>query len=103
MPLYERLKADLLASAKFAVDETPVPVLDPGAVRRRPVTSGRLRAMTGPGAEPTAAVVCTYAPGRRRALEKLLTNLAVSCSVTAMLLTRSCRRTGSQSPFARAT
>ena len=30
MPLYERLKANLLASAKLAVDETPVPVLDPG-------------------------------------------------------------------------
>ena len=25
MPLYERLKANLLASAKLAVDETPVP------------------------------------------------------------------------------
>src|SRR5215831_2112288 len=30
MPLYERLKAALLTSAKLAVDETPVPVLDPG-------------------------------------------------------------------------
>ena len=30
IPLYERLKANLLASAKLAVDETPVPVLDPG-------------------------------------------------------------------------
>src|SRR5262249_39817717 len=30
MPLYQRLKLALLASAKLAVDETPVPVLDPG-------------------------------------------------------------------------
>src|SRR5215471_12687882 len=30
MPLYERLKATLLTSPKLAVDETPVPVLDPG-------------------------------------------------------------------------
>jgi transposase len=30
MPLYERLKANLLTSAKLAVDETPAPVLDPG-------------------------------------------------------------------------
>jgi hypothetical protein len=30
MPLYERLKANLLTSAKLAVDETPVPVLDSG-------------------------------------------------------------------------
>ena len=29
-PLYERLKAKLLTSVKLAVDETPVPVLDPG-------------------------------------------------------------------------
>ena len=42
VPLYERLKTNLLTSAKLAVDETPVPVLDPG----------RSRAMTGPGAAP---------------------------------------------------
>src|SRR5205085_4411709 len=30
MPLYERLKQTLLSSARIAVDETPVPVLDPG-------------------------------------------------------------------------
>src|ERR1700686_4344087 len=35
-PLYELLKADLLTSANLAVDETPVPVLDPGRVRPRP-------------------------------------------------------------------
>lgn len=29
-PLYEALRRNLLASAKLAVDETPVPVLDPG-------------------------------------------------------------------------
>ena len=29
-PLYQRLKANLLSSVKLAVDETPVPVLDPG-------------------------------------------------------------------------
>jgi hypothetical protein len=30
MLLYERLKANLLTSAKLAVDETPVPVVDSG-------------------------------------------------------------------------
>ena len=36
MPLYERLKATLLTSAKLAVDETPVPVLDPDSSMRKP-------------------------------------------------------------------
>ena len=66
MPLYERLKANLLASAKLAVDETPVPVLDPGRGQTKTgyfwaaavikeadeAAPMRLRAMTGPGAEP---------------------------------------------------
>jgi hypothetical protein len=46
MPLYERLRANLLASAKLAVDETPFPVLDPGrgeivAALRPSTTSSR--------------------------------------------------------------
>jgi len=34
-PLYERLKQHLLASCRLAVDETPVPVLDPGRGRTK--------------------------------------------------------------------
>jgi transposase len=34
-PLYERLKEHLLVSSRLAVDETPVPVLDPGRGRTK--------------------------------------------------------------------
>jgi transposase len=34
-PLYERLKEHLLSSSRLAVDETPVPVLDPGRGRTK--------------------------------------------------------------------
>lgn len=65
MPLYERLKENLLASAKLAVDETPVPVLDPG---RGKTKKGYFWAMARDdrpfsGSDPPA-VVYTYAPGR---------------------------------------
>ena len=76
MPLYERLKANLLASAKLAVDETPVPVLDPG---RGQTKTGYFWAMARDdrpwGGTDPPAVVYTYAPGRGgEHLEKLLAN-----------------------------
>ena len=65
MPLHERLRAYLLGSAKLAVDETPVPVLDPG---RGKTKKGYFWAMARDdrpfgGADPPA-VAYTYAPGR---------------------------------------
>ena len=76
MPLYERLKANLLASAKLAVDETPVPVLDPGRGKTKTgyfwaiARDDRPLDKTDP-----PAVVYTYAPGRGgEHLEKLLAN-----------------------------
>jgi len=65
MPLYERLKQLLLASAKLAVDETPVPVLDPGKGRTKKGyfwTIARDDRSWG-GTDPPA-VAYTYAPGR---------------------------------------
>ena len=74
MPLYERLKANLLTSAKLAVDETPVPVLDPG---RGQTKTGYFWAMARDdrpwGGKDPPGVVYTYAPGRGgEHLEKLL-------------------------------
>lgn len=64
-PLYQRLKAKLLMSAKLAVDETPVPVLDPGRGRTK---TGYFWAMARDdrawGGTDPPAVVYTYAPGR---------------------------------------
>jgi transposase len=64
-PLYERLKANLLSSAKIAVDETSVPVLDPG---RGKTKTGFFWAMARDdrpwGGTDPPAVVYTYAPGR---------------------------------------
>jgi transposase len=64
-PLYEELRRNLLGSAKLAVDETPVPVLDPG---RGKTKTGYFWAMARDdrpwsGSDPPA-VVYTYAPGR---------------------------------------
>ena len=42
----------ILASGKIAVDETVVPVLDPGRGRTKKDTSGPLPVTTGPGVEP---------------------------------------------------
>jgi transposase len=102
MPLYGRLKANFLTSAKLAVDETPVPVLDPG---RGQTKTGYFWAMARDdrpwGGTDPPAVVYTYAPGRgSEHLEKLLANFAASYSATAMPLTRNCRLTGSPSPSA---
>jgi transposase len=74
MPLYERLKANLLSCAKLAVDETPVPVLDPG---RGKTKTGWFWAMARDerpwGGTDPPAVVYTYAPGRGgEHLDKLL-------------------------------
>ena len=65
MPLYERLRAVLLQSSKLAVDETPVPVLDPGRGRTK---KGYFWAIARDdrlfGGPDPPAVVYTYAPGR---------------------------------------
>jgi transposase len=65
MPLYERLKEQLLTSARLAVDETPVPVLDPGRGRTK---TGYFWSMARDGrpfgGKDPPAVAYTYAPGR---------------------------------------
>jgi transposase len=65
MPLYARLKELLLASAKLAVDETPVPVLDPGKGRTKKGYFWTIARDDRPwdGTDPPA-VAYTYAPGR---------------------------------------
>jgi transposase len=74
MPLYERLKANLLTSAKLAVDETPVPVLDPGRGKTKTGYFWAIARDDRPwGGTDPPAVVYTYAPGRGgEHLEKLL-------------------------------
>jgi transposase len=65
MPLHERLRAILLGSAKLAVDETPVPVLDPGRGRTK---TGYFWAMARDdrpwGGSDPPVVFYAYAPGR---------------------------------------
>jgi transposase len=75
-PLYERLKANLLTSAKLAVDETPVPVLDPGRGKTKTGYFWAIARDDRPwGGRDPPAVVYTYAPGRGgEYLEKLLAN-----------------------------
>jgi hypothetical protein len=43
--------SDLKSSTKLFMDETRAPLLDPGARKTKPDTSGRLPAMTDRGAE----------------------------------------------------
>ncbi len=76
MPLYERLKATLLISAKLAVDETPVPVLDPGRGKTKTGYFWAIARDDRPwGGTDPPAVAYTYAPGRGgEHLEKLLVN-----------------------------
>jgi transposase len=64
-PLYERLKQHLLASSRLAVDETPVPVLDPGRGRTKTGYFWSMARDDRPfgGADPPV-VAYTYAPGR---------------------------------------
>ncbi|HXV30009.1 MAG TPA: IS66 family transposase, partial [Sinorhizobium sp.] len=65
MPIYERLCAILLSSAKLAVDETPVPVLDPGRGRTKTGYFWTMARDDRPwGGKDPPAVVYTYAPGR---------------------------------------
>jgi transposase len=76
LPLYERLKANLFTSARLAVDETPVPVLDPGRGRTKTGYFWSMARDDRPfgGIDPPA-VAYTYAPGRGGThLESLLRN-----------------------------
>jgi transposase len=64
-PLYERLKENLLTSARLAVDETPVPVLDPGRGRTKTGYFWSMARDDRPfGGTDPPAVAYTYAPGR---------------------------------------
>lgn len=65
MPLYERLKRELLSSARLAVDETPVPVLDPGRGRTKTGYFWSMARDDRPfGGRDPPCVAYTYAPGR---------------------------------------
>jgi len=65
MPLYERLKEHLLASSRLAVDETPVPVLDPGRGKTKTGYFWSMARDDRPfGGTDPPAVVYTYATGR---------------------------------------
>ena len=64
-PLYHRLKENLLSSARLAVDETPVPVLDPGRGRTKTGYFWSMARDDRPfGGTDPPGVVYTYAPGR---------------------------------------
>jgi transposase len=64
-PLYERLKQHLLASSRLAVDETPVPVLDPGRGRTKTGYFWSMARDDRPfGGTDPPAVAYSYAPGR---------------------------------------
>jgi transposase len=65
LPLYERLKESLLSSARLAVDETPVPVLDPGRGKTKTGYFWSMARDDRPfGGKDPPAVAYTYAPGR---------------------------------------
>jgi transposase len=65
MPLYERLKENLLSSPRIAVDETPVPVLDPGRGKTKTGYFWSMARDDRPfGGTDPPSVVYTYAPGR---------------------------------------
>ena len=75
-PLYERLKENLLSSAPIAVDETTVPVLDPGRGKTKQGYFWAIARDERPwnGRDPPA-VAYTYATGRGGShLYKLLEN-----------------------------
>jgi transposase len=64
-PLYDRMKELLLASAQIVVDETKVPVLDPGRGRTKSGYFWTISRDDRPWAGPDPpGVVYTYAPGR---------------------------------------
>jgi len=104
-PLYERLKANLLTSAKLAVDETPVPVLDPGRGKTKTGYFWAIARDDRPwgGRDPPAVSTPTRRAEGASTLRSCSPTIAASCSATAMRRTRSCRRTGSPSPSAGAT
>ena len=64
-PVYERMKQLLLASAVIVVDETKVPVLDPGRGRTKSGYFWTISRDERPWAGPDPpGVLYTYAPGR---------------------------------------
>jgi len=64
-PLYARLKEHLLASSRLAVDETPVPVLDPGRGRTKTGYFWSMARDDRPfGGKDPPVVAYVYAPGR---------------------------------------
>lgn len=64
-PLWQLMRDDLLASTKLFVDETPVPVLDPGRGRTKTGYFWTIARDDRPwGGKDPPAVVYTYAPGR---------------------------------------
>src|SRR5665213_769917 len=64
-PVYEWLKQSLLRSQKLAVDETPVPVLDPGRGKTKTGWFWSMARDERPwGGKDPPTVVYTYAPGR---------------------------------------
>jgi transposase len=64
-PVYERMKELLLASTKIVVDETKVPVLDPGRGRTKTGYFWTISRDDRPWAGPDPpGVAYTYAPGR---------------------------------------
>ena len=63
--MWHRLKANLLASSKICVDETPAPVLDPGRGRTKTGYFWAIARDDRPWAGPDPpGVAYTYAPGR---------------------------------------
>jgi transposase len=65
MPVYQWLKQSLLRSQKLAVDETPIPVLDPGRGKTKTGYFWSMARDDRPwGGTDPPAVVYTYAPGR---------------------------------------
>ena len=73
-PLYERLKQNVLSAERLAVDETPVPVLDPGRGKTKTGYFWSMARDDRPfGGKDPPAVVYSYAPGRGGVhLQKLL-------------------------------
>ena len=64
-PVYDGLKQGVLCSQKLAVDETPVPVLDPGRGKTKTGYFWSMARDDRPwGSKDPPAVVYTYAPGR---------------------------------------
>ena len=65
LPLHERMRMNLLGSAKLAVDETTVPVLDPGRGRTKTGYFWTMARDDRPwGGTDPPCVVYSYAPGR---------------------------------------